>query len=94
MHHEDVSALCQTCQCLPSSLTACADHVSMLHRVVICGGGIIGSAIAYYLAVKGVAATVVERAFIACASSGTTSILLHIKSSCHLSSSFSRYLSV
>lgn len=39
-------------------------------RVVICGGGIIGSAIAYYLAVKGVAATVVERAFIACASSG------------------------
>ncbi len=39
-------------------------------RVVICGAGIIGSAIAYYLAVKGVAATVVERASVACASSG------------------------
>lgn len=39
-------------------------------RVVICGAGIIGSAIAYYLAMKGVAATVVERASVACASSG------------------------
>lgn len=39
-------------------------------RVVICGGGIIGSAIAYYLATKGVAATIVERASVACASSG------------------------
>ncbi len=39
-------------------------------RVVICGAGIIGSAIAYYLAIKGVAATVVERASVACASSG------------------------
>lgn len=38
--------------------------------VVICGAGIIGSAIAYYLAMKGIAATVVERASVACASSG------------------------
>jgi len=42
----------------------------VVFRVVICGAGIIGSAIAYYLAVKGVAATVVERASVACASSG------------------------
>ena len=44
-------------------------------RVVICGGGIIGSAIAYYLALRGVAATVVERTEIACAASGGSSTL-------------------
>lgn len=44
--------------------------VIMLCRVIVCGGGIIGSAIAYYLTLKGVATTVVERAAIACASSG------------------------
>ncbi len=38
--------------------------------MVICGAGIIGSAIAYYLAMKGIVATVVERASVACASSG------------------------
>ena len=44
--------------------------VILLCRVIVCGGGIIGSAIAYYLTLKGVATTVVERAAIACASSG------------------------
>ncbi|EIE18649.1 D-amino acid oxidase, partial [Coccomyxa subellipsoidea C-169] len=39
-------------------------------NVVICGAGIIGSAIAYYLAEKGVKATVVEKGDVACASSG------------------------
>lgn len=39
-------------------------------RVVICGAGVIGSAIAYYLALRGVAATVVERCDVACAASG------------------------
>ncbi len=39
-------------------------------RVVICGAGVIGSAIAYYLALRGVAATVVERHGVACAASG------------------------
>ncbi len=39
-------------------------------RVVICGAGVIGSAIAYYLALRGVAATVVERGDVACAASG------------------------
>lgn len=41
------------------------------HRVVICGGGIIGAATAYYLATQhGVAATVVEREELAAAASG------------------------
>jgi glycine/D-amino acid oxidase-like deaminating enzyme len=39
-------------------------------RVVICGAGVIGAAIAYYLSRRGVAATVVERCEVACAASG------------------------
>lgn len=39
-------------------------------RVVICGAGVIGAAIAYFLARRGVAATVVERCGVACAASG------------------------
>ena len=39
-------------------------------NVVICGAGVIGSAIAYYLSLRGVAATVVERYGVACAASG------------------------
>ncbi len=39
-------------------------------RVVICGAGVIGASIAYHLALRGVAATVVERARVACAASG------------------------
>lgn len=39
-------------------------------RVLICGGGVIGAAIAYFLARRGVAATVVERTGLACAASG------------------------
>ena len=38
--------------------------------IVICGGGIIGSAVAYSLALKGVKSTVVEQTSIACAASG------------------------
>jgi glycine/D-amino acid oxidase-like deaminating enzyme len=38
--------------------------------VVICGAGVIGAAVAYYLALRGVAATVVERCGVACAASG------------------------
>jgi glycine/D-amino acid oxidase-like deaminating enzyme len=40
------------------------------YRVVICGGGIIGAATAYYLAQQGVGATVVEREAVAAAASG------------------------
>ena len=39
-------------------------------RVVICGGGVIGAAIAYFLSRRGVRATVIERSGIACAASG------------------------
>ena len=39
-------------------------------RVVICGGGVIGSAVAYFLSLRGVAATIIERVEVACAASG------------------------
>jgi glycine/D-amino acid oxidase-like deaminating enzyme len=39
-------------------------------RVLICGGGVIGASIAYFLSRRGVEAVVVERAGIACAASG------------------------
>jgi glycine/D-amino acid oxidase-like deaminating enzyme len=39
-------------------------------RVLICGGGVIGAAIAYFLSCRGVAATVIERTGLACAASG------------------------
>jgi glycine/D-amino acid oxidase-like deaminating enzyme len=39
-------------------------------QVIICGGGVIGAAIAYYLSLRGVTATVVERCGVACAASG------------------------
>jgi glycine/D-amino acid oxidase-like deaminating enzyme len=39
-------------------------------RVVICGAGVIGAAVAYYLSLRGVTATVVERCGVACAASG------------------------
>jgi glycine/D-amino acid oxidase-like deaminating enzyme len=39
-------------------------------RVVICGGGVIGASIAYYLSQRRVEVVVVERAGIACAASG------------------------
>jgi glycine/D-amino acid oxidase-like deaminating enzyme len=39
-------------------------------RVLICGGGVIGTSIAYFLSLRGVEAIVVERTGIACAASG------------------------
>jgi glycine/D-amino acid oxidase-like deaminating enzyme len=39
-------------------------------RVVICGGGVIGACIAYFLGLRGIAATVVERSGVANAASG------------------------
>jgi glycine/D-amino acid oxidase-like deaminating enzyme len=39
-------------------------------RVLICGGGVIGASIAYFLGRRGVAATVIERTGLACAASG------------------------
>ena len=39
-------------------------------RVLICGGGVIGASIAYFLSKRGVEAVVIERTGIACAASG------------------------
>ena len=39
-------------------------------RVLICGGGVIGTSIAYYLSRRGAEVTVLERTAIACAASG------------------------
>lgn len=39
-------------------------------RVVVCGAGVIGASTAYHLALRGIAATVVERSHVACAASG------------------------
>jgi glycine/D-amino acid oxidase-like deaminating enzyme len=39
-------------------------------RVLICGGGVIGASIAYFLGCRGVAATVIERVGLAAAASG------------------------
>jgi len=39
-------------------------------RVLICGGGVIGVSIAYYLGLRGIESVVVERSGVACAASG------------------------
>ncbi len=39
-------------------------------RVLICGGGVIGASLAFFLSRRGIRATVVERAGLACAASG------------------------
>ncbi|HUF92150.1 MAG TPA: FAD-dependent oxidoreductase [Candidatus Limnocylindria bacterium] len=39
-------------------------------HVVVCGAGVIGAAVAYFLSLRGVAVTVVERSGVACAASG------------------------
>ena len=39
-------------------------------HVVVCGAGVIGASVAYFLARRGVAVTVVERSGVACAASG------------------------
>jgi glycine/D-amino acid oxidase-like deaminating enzyme len=39
-------------------------------HVIVCGAGVIGASVAYFLASRGVAVTVVERSGVACAASG------------------------
>src|SRR4051795_3064631 len=39
-------------------------------QVLICGGGVIGASIAYFLSLRGIKANVIERTGIACAASG------------------------
>ena len=39
-------------------------------RVLVCGGGVIGTSVAYFLSCRGVEVTVIERTGVACAASG------------------------
>jgi glycine/D-amino acid oxidase-like deaminating enzyme len=39
-------------------------------RVLICGGGVIGASIAYFLSCRGAEVVVIERTEVACAASG------------------------
>ena len=39
-------------------------------HVVVCGAGVVGASVAYFLARRGVSVTVVERSGVACAASG------------------------
>src|SRR6267142_2044261 len=39
-------------------------------HVVVCGAGVVGASVAYFLALRGVAVTVIERSGVACAASG------------------------
>ena len=52
------------------TLSAQPAKKSMPDQVVICGGGIIGVATAYYLTLQGVKPLLVEKGGIACAASG------------------------
>ena len=45
------------------------DESKRMH-VLICGGGVIGASIAYFLSCRGVKATVIESTGLACAASG------------------------
>jgi len=44
--------------------------VASPRHVVVCGAGVMGAAVAYFLARRGVAVTVIERSGVACAASG------------------------
>ena len=45
-------------------------RVSPPRHVIVCGAGVVGASVAYFLARRGVAVTVVERSGVACAASG------------------------
>jgi glycine/D-amino acid oxidase-like deaminating enzyme len=44
--------------------------VSQPRHVAVCGAGVVGASVAYFLAARGVAVTLVERSGVACAASG------------------------
>ena len=61
--------------CVTQSAAPAADDLSsalLRCRVVICGAGIIGASVAYYLSQLGVPSLLLERADPACAASGTS----------------------
>jgi glycine/D-amino acid oxidase-like deaminating enzyme len=45
-------------------------RVSPPRHVIVCGAGVVGASVAYFLARRGVAVTVIERSGVACAASG------------------------
>src|SRR5258706_4344742 len=45
-------------------------RVTPPRHVIVCGAGVVGASIAYFLARRGIAVTVVERTGVACAASG------------------------
>src|SRR5499427_1572510 len=45
-------------------------RVNPPRHVIVCGAGVVGASVAYFLARRGVAVTVVERSGVACAASG------------------------
>src|SRR5215510_141101 len=47
-----------------------APRPAVPRHVVVCGAGVMGAAVAYFLARRGVAVTLVERSGVACAASG------------------------
>jgi len=57
--------MCDTAQA--SALRVVGD--GRMHTLIL-GAGVIGAATAYYLSLKGIAATVIERSDVACAASG------------------------
>ena len=44
--------------------------MSAPRHVIVCGAGVVGASVAYFLALRGVAVTVIERTGVACAASG------------------------
>src|SRR5438093_12037806 len=56
---------------MKTSLGRCSiRRVSPPRHVLVCGAGVVGASVAYFLARRGVAVTVVERSCVACAASG------------------------
>src|SRR5436853_5197561 len=56
---------------MKTSLGRCSiRRVSPPRHVIACGAGVVGASVAYFLARRGVAVTVVERSGVACAASG------------------------
>src|SRR2546427_8484024 len=56
---------------MKASLDRCSiRRVTPPRHVIVCGAGVVGASVAYFLARRGIAATVVERTGVACAASG------------------------
>src|SRR5438445_8310611 len=56
---------------MKTSLGRCSiRRVSPPRHVLVCGAGVVGASVAYCLARRGIAVTVVERSGVACAASG------------------------